>query len=438
MNQADIVVVGAGAAGLMAAQRLSSEGRKVIILEARPRTGGRINTIQTKPFSRHIEGGAEFVHGNLPLTLGLLKEAGVEYSPIAGEMWQHKNGLLRRQDEFMPGVEILAQKLQELEEDISVNDFLVSHFSEEKYKTLRDDVRRFVEGYDAADINRASVAAMASEFGEQEEDQYRVRNGYVSIITYLQQKCKDQSCDIILNTPVTDIRWKPLQVEITAANGDQYTASQVLITVPIGVLQAAPGDANALQFDPAIPEKLAAAKSIGFGPVIKFSLEFKTPFWQRVTPASDLSDMGFLFSEAVVPTWWTQAPESSNLLTGWLAGPNCNLLAGACEEELLRNALHSLAVIFSSDETNLRNSLVAWHISNWATDPYARGAYTYSSVGDHQARKALMEPVQGTIFFAGEGAYIGPDTGTVEAAIHSGLEISKTMLQATLADAATD
>ena len=438
MNQADIVVIGAGAAGLIAAQRLSSEGRRVIILEARPRIGGRINTISKQPFSRHIEGGAEFVHGNLPLTLDLLKEAGIEYTPVRGEMWQHKKGQLIQQEDFLPDGEIIAQKLQDLERDISLNEFLLTHFSDNKYTDLREDIRRFVEGYDAADVNRASVAALASEFAEQEEDQYRIKGGYISILSYLEQKCRAQGCDIVLDSSVKGITWKPGQAEVTATNGDVYAASQVLITVPIGILQAAPGDANTIEFSPDIPEKLAAAKAIGFGPVIKFSLGFKTPFWIHPAPAKNLSNMGFLFSDAAVPTWWTQAPESSNLLTGWLAGPKCHSFAGACNEELLKNALHSLAVIFNTDETDLRASLLAWHISNWATDAYSRGAYTYSTVGDHVARKTLMEPVKGTLFFAGEGAYIGPDTGTVEAAIYSGLEASKAILQSSLAQMDTD
>jgi monoamine oxidase len=437
MNQADIIVVGAGAAGLVAARELSRAGRKVMVLEARDRIGGRIHTIRQTGFRNNIEGGAEFVHGNLPLTLQLIKEANVQSNVIDGEVWQHKQGSFQQQEGFLEETEIITQKLEALERDMSVNEFLDTFFANNEYAGLRQDIIRFVEGYDAADVSKASVAAMASEFAEQEEEQYRVSGGYSAIINHLWQQCKTQGCQLELNTSVKEVKWRKDHVEITASDGQLYSGNQVLVTVPIGILQANEQDVNAIKFEPAIPDKIAAAKTIGFGPVIKFSLEFEDAFWTKV-PGQRLSRLGFLFSEATVPTWWTQAPESSNLLTGWLAGPKCSSLAGACDEELLRNALHSLAAIFHIDETNLRTSLVAWHISNWAADPYTRGAYTYSTVEDHEARKKIMEPVEGTLFFAGEGAYIGPDAGTVEAAIHSGLKASKAILQPSLSKVDTN
>src|SRR6478672_12122470 len=92
MIYADILIIGAGASGLMAAKELSAKGKKVIIIEARNRPGGRINTISEKYFSLPIEAGAEFIHGNLPLTLQLLKENNIPYAKMAGSMLRKKEG----------------------------------------------------------------------------------------------------------------------------------------------------------------------------------------------------------------------------------------------------------------------------------------------------------------------------------------------------------
>jgi len=102
MANPDILIVGAGAAGLMAAFTLSKAGKKVIVLEARDRIGGRIHTLHDDLFFKHAELGAEFVHGNLPITMQLLHEAGIAYISGEGEMWQHRDGKLAKNSWNMP------------------------------------------------------------------------------------------------------------------------------------------------------------------------------------------------------------------------------------------------------------------------------------------------------------------------------------------------
>jgi monoamine oxidase len=102
MNKADILIIGAGAAGLMAARNLAKTGKKVIVLEARNRCGGRIHTIEQESFFKHAELGAEFVHGDLPVTLNLLKEADIPYYSAVADMWHYKNGQFDKEGEFIP------------------------------------------------------------------------------------------------------------------------------------------------------------------------------------------------------------------------------------------------------------------------------------------------------------------------------------------------
>src|SRR6267154_6917967 len=86
----DIIVIGAGAAGLMAARQLAGAGKKVCLLEAQERTGGRIHT-----FDNGLEAGAEFVHGLLPVTFGIIKEADLKAVEVEGQMMRVKNGTWR-------------------------------------------------------------------------------------------------------------------------------------------------------------------------------------------------------------------------------------------------------------------------------------------------------------------------------------------------------
>src|SRR5690348_15438017 len=90
----DFVIVGAGAAGLMAARELARAGKKIVILEARQRCGGRIDPLPVAEFGYAAEGGAEFVHGAAALTRSLMREAGLSFAPMAGTRWRAAEGML--------------------------------------------------------------------------------------------------------------------------------------------------------------------------------------------------------------------------------------------------------------------------------------------------------------------------------------------------------
>src|ERR1700754_4939224 len=97
-----IIIVGAGAAGLYAARELSKKGYQIIITEANNRVGGRIHTLSPENFNQNVESGAEFIHGKLPITLKLLREANIGYERVTGEMYHVKNGEWSKQQEMAP------------------------------------------------------------------------------------------------------------------------------------------------------------------------------------------------------------------------------------------------------------------------------------------------------------------------------------------------
>ncbi len=160
MKNTEIIVIGAGATGLMAAYELTKAGKRVIVLEARNRIGGRIHTLDDTSFFKYAELGAEFVHGDLPVTLKVLKEAGIEIIPASGEMWNYRNGKFSKEYQQIDHWGLLMQKLSKLEQDTSIGVFLQQEFGEDEYAGLRDWVSRFVAGYDGADPFKASAFAL--------------------------------------------------------------------------------------------------------------------------------------------------------------------------------------------------------------------------------------------------------------------------------------
>ncbi len=113
-----------------------------------------------------------------------------------------------------------------------------------------------------------------------------------------------------------------------------------------------------------------------------------------------------------------------------MAGPKALQAKDAGDETILLKSLNAISNIFNISNTRLKQQLLSSHIYNWTADPFTRGAYAFSTTGTKEARKILMQPVEGTLFFAGEAFYNGLEMGTVEAALVSGLRVCDEVLAA--------
>jgi monoamine oxidase len=417
----NIIVVGAGAAGLMAARELGRAGKKVTVLEARDRCGGRIDPLPAAEFGYPAEGGAEFVHGEAPVTRALLREAGLSLMPIEGRQRTVMEGKLSSEDPLEIHEAKLHTALRDLTDDVTVAEFLRRQFAGSEYDRLRRSIERMVEGYDAADPERASTLALRDEWmDEGRSTQVRITGGYGGLIDFLVKGCRSQGAGIQLRTVVKAIDYAGVGAIVRCANGDAHECDAVILTVPLPLLKAI-----------ALPsmerERAAAAAHIGFGNVIKIVMRFETHWW--LDERKDLADLTFLLSEERIPVWWTQHPSDPPVLTGWFGGPKTAGMAQLNEQELIEAGLASLADIFGLDPRQLVQSLVAARAINWAKDRFARGAYSYATTETRAAQSVLSTPTGGAVFYSGEALYRGRDMGTVEAALASGLATARTVLR---------
>lgn len=426
--QADIIIIGAGAAGLMAGMQLSRKGKKVLVLEARDRTGGRIHTITGNGFSQPTELGAEFVHGQLPVTLALLKQAGIKALDAVGDMWRYEDGRFHKSEQFLVHYNMIIERLNALEEDMTLDEFLNTRLTEPQYAETSDMLRKFAAGYDTADPTRFSAFAMRKELQSEDDDhQYRVEGGYCTMINYLAAEIVKNGGHIQLSAVVKQVQWEPGKVKVTTDAEQEFTAQKLIITLPLGVLQADKQKHGAITFTPPIPEREQALQQMGMGNVIKLLLQFDEVFWEKQAikkgAKADIKEMSYLFSGEAIPTWWTQQPHTTPTLTGWLGGPAAENLKEAGDDYILNLGLLSLSNLYDIPLARLREKLTAHQVMNWPAHPFTRGSYSYATVYTDAARKLLALPEQETLYFAGEYMYDGPEMGTVEAALASGQEV---------------
>jgi monoamine oxidase len=409
-GSADVLVIGAGAAGLAAADALERAGRSVLVLEARSRIGGRCLTLRHPGLDTPVELGAEFIHGRPGATAALLRRMqtkAVESTRTQRMLW---NGRLVGVDAFS-AARTAVQDFHE-SRDLSFHAFLNRQSLPPLARTL---ATMMVQGFDAADPRRVSARDIAEEWGAEAigASQARPRGGYGPLL----EKLAGSGARLQLQTAVREIRWRRGRVQVAGTFlGQPYRASarRAIVTLPLGVLQS-----SAVRFIPNLKQKNSALSRLASGPVIRVALVFASRFWEKRFP-----DVAFFHSPAApFPTFWTPLPMRAPLLTAWAGGPKAARLAARGPQALVHHALQTV-----QDVLRQKAQPAAAYVHDWQADPCARGGYSYVEVNGAGAREQLAAPLEDTLFFAGEATNTEGESGTVGGALQSGIRAAREIL----------
>lgn len=412
----EILVIGAGAAGISAARALQDDGYDVIVLEARSRIGGRVWTDRSWPGSA-LDMGASWIHGitDNPLT-ELVKKFTIKTLPTDYDSiltynpqgWPLTDATRDKLDARLE--EVLAEAAawgEELDEDVSLQagiDHVVAGRDLSRQERLELD-------YAVNTTIEHEFAADAAEFSLWYGDEGKVfggedvifPDGYDQIFKRLAE-----GLDIRLNQSVQKVEYGSTGVKITTQNG-VFEAERAVITLPLGVLKT-----GAISFTPALPaSKTVAIQKLGMGLLNKTYLRFPEAFW------GDESDLlGYIGERKGEWAEWLNIYKYTGqpILLGFNAGRYGRQIEKLTDEQIVGAAMKTLRTIYGDDIPDPIASL----ITRWASDPLAGGSYSYLPPGATEAdRAALAEPVAERLFFAGE-ATSSDYPATVHGALLSG------------------
>ena len=419
MAARSVIVIGAGAAGLAAAERLVAAGHETTILEASDRAGGRVRHLEGFA-DFHIELGAEEVHGLENCLIPLAKESGAE-------LMRHETGHdYIRYDGKLISLEA-ARAGEDLREAFEFVDN-ISHYQTPAWTVEQCIVARHMPGHawhyldsrlgveHGTTLDRLGMRGFIGyeRNWQLREENYTVRQPYMTLLEPLLKTVRER---IRFGAVVARIEWGGPEAVVRLAGGEDLRADKVIFTGSVAVLREA-----SPEFSPALPpEKKEAIANIGMDGGMKIILKFHRRFWPK--------DMYFLHSDTFWPQFWTPGNGrrgKAHILTAFVSGTRADFLR-QLEVDLVEFALGELDRIFGGRVAS--ENFEEAYVADWTTEPFVRGLYSFPlAQTELKHREALAAPLGGKLFFAGEATDLEGHSGTVHGAIESGRRAAEEVL----------
>jgi len=406
----DVVVLGAGMAGVTAARECVRNGLDVVVLEATDRIGGRMLT--ARDFANGpVECGAEFVHTKDADTWTEIKAGDFETrecNPADGYLMSI-DGVRSPELYQDPTLGQLGDLLGELE-NFQGPDITAAELLERKGLTGvgRIVAEQMLTVHPLGDLDQLSVQGIHDDRVVELERglDWRLAAGYDALPTWI-----GKGLDIRYETSVAEIRWSEDRATAVSRAGEEFAGRSIICTAPVGVLKA-----GAIRFSPDLPaSKWQALNGLEMGSVMKILFRFKERFW----PA----DLTMLGCDGPVRLYWTPlygwGDDATPVLIAYVGGYRARALSARTEADAIKTALADLDRVFP--EIKPSQLIEESRRIDWCTNENTRGGYSFVRIGGAGSRGALAAPDTGALFWAGDGTATETIASVVHAAYASGL-----------------
>lgn len=410
-SSVDVAVIGAGAAGIAAARRLTGRGLSVVVLEARGRIGGRAQTIVREGHALDL--GCGWLHSADENLLAKLAESAgftIDRTPPPWESQAFNHEMSpAEQAEFDAAFAAFEARVAEA----------AARGEEGPASILFDLANRWNPRIDA--ISGALNGARFAEVSIRDYDAYRdtevnwrVVEGYGRLVERL-----GANTPAVLDCPVSRIDRAGPVLRLDTARG-RVEARVVILTLPTDLIAA-----EAVRFDPPLPDLMEAAANLPLGLASKLHM--------TVAGADDFPKDSQLWGRADTPdtAGYHLRPFGRPMIEAWFGGDIARQLEADGESAFFAFASDELANLLGS---SMRKRIAPVAASMWGADPWSRGAYSHALPGCAGDRTRLKASIEDRIFIAGE-ATSEPFYGTAHGAWLEGERAAREALAALGLDA---
>ena len=405
-GEPDVVIVGAGAAGLSAARTLCDAGLVVVVLEAKDRIGGRAYT-DDESVGIAWDQGAHWLHDqgrNFFAEFATAQEITLEPVAEGKRIWTEKGwadaGYVRDYEAYCDLVFDRIQRLGIAAEDVAISDAVPYHF---QFRPMFESWYAALSGMEPERSSAFDDYRYLDDTGNR-----RVRCGYGALLARY-----GEGIPLSLSTPVRGIDWSGTDV-VVETSGGTLRAKAVIVTVSNNVLAA-----DAIRFAPRLPGPLVEAfTNIPLGEAEKVAIAFDRDVF-------GLDDAHVAYVHATNEAVRFQIrPFDENIAVAYMAGQFARSISKIGEDEMTAFAVDRLVDAFGTD---IRNVITAMKATGWCEDPHIRGGYSTARLGYADDRLTLAEPVGERLYFAGEAHAVNA-YGTVHGAHNSGVETAERVI----------
>jgi monoamine oxidase len=385
IKEEDVVIIGAGAAGIGAGLALSRLGVPYLILEAKHRVGGRAHT-DVDTFGRPWDRGCHWFYSADLNPLRALadrlehpyeKENSEWMSAIhLGDRWASDGELVSAREFVADGFARIAAA----DKDVAIAEIV--NQDGEWVRLMRDRIAQFRAN------EPENISALAYSRYEDSNVSRAVSAGVGALFEHMAR-----GLPVRTGCEVRRIGINGGRVEVEGRDDTMVSAGAAIVTVSTEVLRS-----GAIEFDPALPDEMTTAlDSINLGYAEKIALSLKSdPFGFSETTRITLSGGS---GDEARHVQFEIIPNGRPLAVAHIGGDLAHDLAEAGEAAMVDYALSALVSAYGSDVASM---VVETAATNWSTDPYVLGGYSAVKPGKVGARSVLREPAAERIYFAGE------------------------------------